>query len=349
MSNSRVIMVTGVASFWGSQLSHLLLENSTHRLIGVDRQAPALPPHEKLDFVRADTRNPLLAELLLLEEVDTVYFLDQPDEAGWLLAGLKNLMTVCAQAGVKHLIWLSSTAVYGPLPTNAAFISEDQSPYTKAQGGPLLELVTAEQTCFDFARHHENLTISVLRVAHVVGSQAPSPFNQYLAGPSAPLLLGFDPMLQLAHEQDVLAALWHALEAEPVTTVAERMPPNLHHYNIASEGLMPLTRLLSLTKTLPLPLFHPLAYWGASLLHATPWQLDTVIPYDWDFLRYRCVGATERQAAWGFAPRHSAEDAARALALHKASDDEPPPSDMALDQLRLKQTLAQRRQTKEQA
>jgi hypothetical protein len=34
--------------------------------------------------------------------------------------------------------------------------------------------------------------------------------------------------------------------------------------------MLPLTRLLSLTHTLPLPVAHPLVYWAMPLLRAPP-------------------------------------------------------------------------------
>lgn len=341
-------MVTGAASYWGHKLCGLLLDNTTHCVIGVDLPTAVLPPDDRLDFVTADTRNPRLADLMALEQVDTLYYLDQPTKPGRFVAGLKNLLACCAQAGVAHLVWVSSTAVYGPHPSNAAFISEDQNPYTRDSGGVLAELIAGEQLCFTAARQWPALRLTVLRPAHIVGPTAPSPLNRYLAGAAAPMLLGFDPLLQLLPEQDLLHALQHALEAEPLTAVSDQIPPNLHQINIATEGLLPLTRLLSLTHTLPLPLFHPLAYWSSGLLRATPWQPADILPYGWDFLRYRCVGATERQTEWGFTPQHSSLDAISALAAHKQGQArKATPSDLAQDEQRLQETVKQRQQAKE--
>jgi UDP-glucose 4-epimerase len=347
MDNSRVIMVTGVAAYWGDQLSRHLLHDTTNRVIGVDQDLPERPLHERLDFVQADVRNRLLADLLALEQVDTVYHLDRSSGSGRLTLELAPLLAACAQAGVRHLIWVSSTAVYGSLPTNPAFISEHQPPYSCEQEGPVYELVAAETLCYEQASQYPDLRLTILRPANIIGPQAPSPLNRYLAGPVAPMLLGFDPLLQFIYEEDLLLALVHAFEAPPLPAAGERIPPNLHHYNIAAEGLLPLTRLLSLTHTWPLPLAHPLAYWGSSLLRATPWSAEQIIPYGWDYLRYRWVGATERQAEWGFVPRQSGVEAVMALAQQKQQGGPPPrPSDLALDELRLQQILAQRRKVK---
>jgi UDP-glucose 4-epimerase len=340
-------MVTGVTTYWGDQLSRHLLDNTTNRVIGVDRRVPIVPPHEQLDFVQADVRNRLLADLLRLEQVDTLYHLDWQPGASHNVTGLGRLLAAAAEGGVKHLVWVSSTAVYGPLPANPAFMSEDQSPYAPKQQGAIHELVAGEQLCYECAPNMPGLRLTILRPANVIGPHAPTPLNRYLAGPVAPILLGFDPLLQFIHEIDLVRALAHALDAPPLPA-AERMPPNLHHYNVAAEGLLPLTRVLSLTRTLPLPLAHPLAYWGSSVLRSTPWSTEQLIPYGWDYLRYRWVAATERQAAWGFVPACTGLEAVMALAEQKQQGEpDSKPSDLALDELRLQQTLAQRRQTKE--
>jgi UDP-glucose 4-epimerase len=343
-------MVTGVAAYWGDQLSRLLLDDTPDHVIGIDRTVPRVPPHENLDFVQADVRNRLLTDLLRQEQVDTVYHLAWPPESDQATAALDNLLHACAETGVAHFIWVSSTAVYGPLPTNAAFIDEDQSPYTKETAGPLFDLIAGEQLCFDFARHYPHLKLTVLRPAHIVGPQAPGPMNRYLSGSVAPVLLGFDPMMQVVDERDLLLALRHALDAPPVSAGSEHIPANLYQYNVAAADLLPLTRLLSLTHTLPLPLAHPLAYWGTSLLlRAVPWSVEKILPYGWDFLRYRCVGAVERQAQWGFATQYSGLEAVRTLAEYKQMDKSTvPPSDLALDERRLQQTLAQRQQAKKE-
>ena len=349
MSNSQVIMITGATSYEGDQLSRLLLDDTSHRVIGVDQTAPQVPLHDRLDFVQADVRNRLLADLLRLEGVSTVYHLGwQSMNGGHPPLALASLLAACAAAGVAHLVWVSHTAVYGPHPTNAAFISEDQPPYTKNTGGQVADLVAGEQLCFEFAQTHPELQITVLRPAHLIGPRLASPLTRYLAGAAAPILLGFDPMMQLLDERDLLRALVYALAADPVRHDNERIPSNLYYYNLAAEGVMPLTKLLSLTHTLPLPLAHPLAYWATSLLRSTPWSVEQVVPYGWDFLRYRCVGATERQAAWGFGPRYSGLEAIKGLAAYKQEGKTAVSApDLAVDEARLKQTLARRQQVKE--
>ena len=63
MSDNNVILVTGVADYWGGRLADRLLQEEGLRVIGLDVEPPE-EPLPGLDFIQAGVRNPLLAELL---------------------------------------------------------------------------------------------------------------------------------------------------------------------------------------------------------------------------------------------------------------------------------------------
>jgi UDP-glucose 4-epimerase len=71
MSQERVVLVTGVAGYWGARVAARLEAEGAVHVIGLDAQQPA-GGRNSLDFILADVRNPLLAELLKVERVDTV-------------------------------------------------------------------------------------------------------------------------------------------------------------------------------------------------------------------------------------------------------------------------------------
>ena len=68
---SKVILITGVADYWGSRLAARLLAEPDLRVMGLDDEPPKRVP-EGLDFVQADVRNRLLTDLLQAERVDSV-------------------------------------------------------------------------------------------------------------------------------------------------------------------------------------------------------------------------------------------------------------------------------------
>ena len=59
------------------------------------------------------------------------------------------------------------------------------------------------------------MTVTTLRFANIIGPTANTPMTRFLSTPATPRLLGFDPMLQVIHEDDVIGALAHAVTMTP--------------------------------------------------------------------------------------------------------------------------------------
>jgi UDP-glucose 4-epimerase len=132
MSAKRIILVTGVADYWGSRVAARLTADERYHVVGLDAEQPA-GKRDGLDFVLADVRNPLLVELLQAERVDTVCHLAfvhsiRRSETAFdaNVMGMAKLLGACAEAGVRKVVLRSSTAVYGARPTNSAFLTEGQ-------------------------------------------------------------------------------------------------------------------------------------------------------------------------------------------------------------------------------
>jgi UDP-glucose 4-epimerase len=148
--------------------------------------------------------------------------------------------------------------------------------------------------------------------------------NRFLRGRFITTLLGFDPLMQVIHEDDVVEALAYAT----LNRVAGV-------FNVAAEGVLPLTRLLGLTKTAPLPLLHPLAYWGASNVK----EPAEFLPIEPDYLRYRWVAdLTKMREELGFYPQKMADEAVRSL------QEETQPAGAA-DDSRLREAIEARRES----
>ena len=75
-------------------------------------------------------------------------------------------------------------------------------------------------------------------------------------------------------------------------------------YNVASEGVLPLSTALAMAGRVGVPLPHPLAYPLAKVLWMT--QVFDAPPMYFDFMRYLCVADTSRAAnEMGYSPRHN--------------------------------------------
>lgn len=357
MADKEVILVTGVAGYWGQRVAEKLLAETPpdvegngagprrrYHVIGIDVEPPE-KELDGLDFIQADVRNPLLVDLLVAENVHAVCHLvfnesARPNEAAFDLnvMGVMKLLGACAEAGVRKVILKSSMMVYGALPGNPAFLTEQQPLKGKRSVGTIRDLVEIEAFCNGFRRQVPELILTVLRFPSIVGPTVDSAMTRFLSETGTPVLLGFNPRMQVIHEEDVVDAL--------VGAVVEDIPGV---YNIAAEGVVPLNKMMAISGKLPLPVFHLFAYWGNSLLGGAGLPVGKYWPIDPDYLRYPWVGSLERmRAEFGFEPRYTAEEVLREFAGHQRLRRYLPESAaLAYDEERLRDTIERRRRARE--
>jgi len=130
------ILVTGAAGFIGFHLSKRLLEDG-YRVIGIDNLNPyydvalkearlaRLTPFQNFSFYQTDlSEKEKIEKIFSSIQVDTVvhlaaqagvrYSLDNPHAyVNSNLVGFINILEGCRHYGVKHLIFASSSSVYG--------------------------------------------------------------------------------------------------------------------------------------------------------------------------------------------------------------------------------------------
>lgn len=333
MTRKRVIVITGAGSYWGSRVAAELAAQPKLHVIGVDEKPPQAQIRG-LDFIHADIRSPLLTTLLREEAVEAVGHLafvenDRPSEWSfdYNVMGTMRVLAACAEAGVRQVVLKSSTQVYGAHAENSAFLREDH-PLRGGRGyGHVRDLIEIESFCNGFRGQAPKVALTILRFAHIVGPHADTPLTRLLREEAAPVLLGFDPMLQVIHEADVVAALVHALHA-----------PAAGVFNVASEGTMPLWRLLGLANKPAVPVLHPLAYLAAAVLG------PKYTPIDLDYLRYPCVGDLHKmRTLLKFAPQYTADEALREFAAEQRLREYTPEAPTrAYDEERLRDTLERR-------
>ncbi len=337
MSDERVILVTGVAGYWGNRAAAKLLEQDDAHVIGIDNEPPTNNV-DGLDFIQADVRNPLLVELLQEEHVETVLHLQfretlLPSESSFEqnVMGTAKLLGACGEAGVKHVVLQSSIMVYGARPDNPMFLREDHPLNGTKKYGYIRDWIEMEKYADSFREQNSDAVVTALRFGHIVGPKADTPMTRFLREEEAMTLLGFDPMLQVIHEDDVVAALVHAVNGKYAGT-----------YNVAPEKGMPLWKTLGLASKLPIPVLHPLAYWSVSL------GGPRLAPLPLDYLRYPCMGDMRKMRdEFGFTPQYTPEETVRTLAaqqrVRKLFGKK---SAEALDQDRLRDTIQRRKRAR---
>lgn len=195
--------------------------------------------------------------------------------------------------------------VYGAVATNPAFIPET----AEFQGQPrysfVRELREIESFVNGFRRQASGMIITTLRFAHALGSGAGGPLARWLASSAPPVPLGFDPRMQVIHTEDVVAALVHAVQVDA---------PGI--FNVAADDqVLTLLQLITSVGKIPALTLHPFLYWGIDAAKALSPTILSLFPVEVDYLRYHCVGATERMRdQLGFAPQYTAREAVSAFA-----------------------------------
>jgi UDP-glucose 4-epimerase len=167
------------------------------------------------------------------------------------LAALSTVLDSCAQAGVKHVIYLSSHTVYGahadnPIPlTELALLRPlPDFPYG-------YDKFLSEQILQEFAAKHPDIKVTILRCCVVLG---PTADNQVTRAFFRPLLLGvtgYNPPFQFLHEDDLARLLVCIIRQEAAGV-----------FNAAGEGVVFYREVVEIARsklvTLPPALAYPL-------------------------------------------------------------------------------------------
>ena len=304
----RRVLVTGVSRDLGGALARLLSDDpSIEAVIGVDTH----PPRDSLgraDFVRADIRNPLIAKVITTSEVDTVVHMNVLASsvlAGGRAAmkevnviGTMQLLAACQKApSVRTLVLKSTTAVYGRSSRDAAVLTEDTEPHALPVSGYAKDAVEVEGYVRGFGRRRPDVALTVLRFTQFIGPRIDSTFTHYFGLRVAPTMLGYDPRLQMIHEDDALAVLRLAVDGQH---------PGV--FNVGGDGVLLLSQALRRLgrPSVPVPAFAGVAV-GRTLAKAVGLlRSDVLSQNQLSFLGHGIVVDTSAlKAEFGFTPTYS--------------------------------------------
>ena len=304
-SSEPAVVVTGIVGRLGKSLARAL--HRERRVIGIDRRAfPDRPKdieHHEIDIRRTKTR-----DLFRGGDVAAVVHLgimhDPRASAGehhsWNVVGFQKLLEYVAQYDVKKLVVLSSANVYGPRPDNPQFLGEEAPLLGGANFSEIRDLIEVDMLAQSFFWKHPGTETVILRPVHILGAVRNAPSN-YLRLPAVPTLMGFDPMVQVVHEADVVRAVALALQ-----------PGVRGIFNIGGPPPAPLSRLIGALGRPHLPIPHPLA--AAMLRRLWKLRIASFPAPELDHIRYVCMVDDRRaREVLGYEPLHGFEETVRAV------------------------------------
>jgi len=257
MAGRRVVIV-GVASHWGQELARrLALDPTIDYLAGIDIEPPTADL-ERMDFIEADIRGPLLSRLLPSTEADTIvhcgilWYPEAGRPARVLhdvnVIGTLQLLAACERTPtLERLIVRGSAAIYGCEGATPYFFTEDMARTLPLRTRFQRDVSELEAYVENFARRHPALVCCTLRCQPEIGPELDTPLIRYLDLPAVPTQLGWDPRLQFLHADDAHGALEAATRAPVPGPV-----------NVAPSGSISLSHILRLVRRPALPIPHPL-------------------------------------------------------------------------------------------
>jgi UDP-glucose 4-epimerase len=271
-------------------------------VVGVDRR-PFPDKPKDIEHKELDIRRTKLKDVFRIGRVQAVVHLgvmhdpraSAADHHSWNVAGFVKLLEYVAQFEVDKLVVLSSANVYGPQPDNAQFLTEDAPLLGGQNFSEIRDLVEVDMLAQSFFWKRPETETVILRPVHILGTVRNAPSN-FLRLPAIPTALGFDPMIQVIHEADVIAAIHLALR-----------PGVRGIFNVAGPEPLPLSRIIQMLGRPRLPV--PVTLGKVMLQRMWALHLTNFPAPEIDHIRYVCM-VDDRRArdVLGFTPDKTLEE-----------------------------------------
>ncbi len=299
------VLITGICGRMGR-----LLARKLHRerpVIGIDRREFSGKPedivHHQLDLRRRKTRDIFRSGGIdAVVHLGVMHNLRESDRAHheWNVVGFQKLLEYVSDYDVPKLIVLSSATLYGPSPENPQFLTEEAPLLGAQEFFQIRDLVEVDMLAQSFFWKNPELETVILRPCHILGRVRNAPSN-YCRMDRPMTVMGFDPMMQVIHERDVVEAIALALQ-----------PGARGIFNLRGPGELPLSRMLRILgkrgRAVPGPLMKGV------MNRMWSYRASDFPTPELDHLRYICmVDDTRAREELGFSPRYDMEQTLRGV------------------------------------
>jgi len=300
------VAITGIAGNLGKKLAKLL--HGDTRLVGIDRR-PFREKPKDVEHHQLDIRKNRLEEVFRRARVDAIAHLglkhdprERASEAhSFNVAGTQKLLDLAVRHRVGKVVLLSSANVYGPLPGNPNFLPEETPLLGAARFPNVRDLIEVDMYVQSFMWKHPEVETVVLRPVNIVGPTVRNAPSNYLRLEHPLTVLGFDPMVQLIHEEDVCSAIALALR-----------PGVRGVFNVTGPGEVPLSTVLRELGRDPVPVPDFLLRALARRLFDA--RLSNYPPGEIDYIQYLCaVDGSRFVRETGWTPKYSLRETIRSV------------------------------------
>jgi len=303
---TKQIVITGIGGRFGRLVAQRLHRLGEYEVVGIDRRRISGLPKD-VRHLQVDLRSKRAQDVFRTGRVAAAVHVGlrhnpRAVDHGSSVVGTQRLLECCREYKVPKVIVLSSADVYGPRPDNQQFLTEEAPLLGAIQFPEIHDLVEVDMltTSFFWRAERSGIRIVILRPVHILGSVHNAASN-YLRFNRIPVLMGFDPMIQVIHELDVVEAIVLALK------------PKLHGvFNITGPTEVPLSVVIRETGKPVLPL--PPAVFKLAMQAAWKLRLSSFPAPELEQLRFvAMVDGSRARKTLGFRPRYSLREAVRAV------------------------------------
>ena len=224
------------------------LQNEGHEVVGIDRRPWYDAP---VEFHTVDVRKRAAEDVFrkfrpnavvhMATVTSLVVFGEERYQIN--LGGTRAVFDHSRAYGVEHCIFVGRHTYYGAGPDSPLFHKEDEPPMGLSAFPELADLVAADLYAATALWRFPELATTVLRICYTLGPSGHGTLATFIRGKRVPMVLGFDPLFQFMHEDDVIESL--------VVTLAKR-PKGV--FNVAGPQPLPLSRVAAEADRTPIPI-----------------------------------------------------------------------------------------------
>ena len=300
------VVVTGISGNLGRALAKQLHVEA--RVVGVDRR-PLKDRPKDVEHLQVDIRKARVEEAFRRHQVDALIHLGIMHDPrmpfteahSFNVLGTRKILDLCVRHGVRKVVVLSSANVYGPRPENSNFLAEETPLMAADRFSDVRDLIEVDMYAQSFVWRHPEIETVILRPVNIVGPTVRNAPSNYLRLEHPITVMGFDPMIQLIHEEDVARALALALR-----------PGVRGVFNVTGPGEVPLSAVLRELGRRPIPV--PQSLLRPALRRLFRAGLTSFPAGELDHLQYLCVVDGSRAAReMGWAPRFGLRETIRSV------------------------------------
>jgi UDP-glucose 4-epimerase len=295
------LLITGISGGLGRLLASRVADS--HEVIGVDR-VPWDGHPKTIQVYTVDVLKKKFEDIFRHERPQAVvhlglirHFRSDPEVRHEInVLGTRRLLDFCVKYEVKQLAVVTSSYVYGALPENPYFL-EEEAPLNVTRNYPeIRDLAEVDTLCTSHLWKYPDMTTAILRPVPTLGTHAPSSMVSYLKLGYVPTILGFNPMTQFIHEEDLCEAIALTLEKKLRGV-----------FNVSGPGEVPLKVAIREVGATPVPVPEVVArpvfgrLFRLGLFHTPPGAVD--------FIKYPCTVSGKRFVEeTGFKPLFTLEE-----------------------------------------